>query len=80
MKDLKVLKYFLGLEVARNLEGIFLYERKYSIKIFSETGLLGAKPKTFPMKLALSKGEFLANPIPYRWFEWSFDLLICQYT
>lgn len=72
MKDLKVLKYFLGLKVARNLEGIFLCQRKYSIKIISETGLLGAKPKTFPMehnlKLALTKGEFLANPIPYRCF------------
>lgn len=70
MKDLGVLKYFLGLEVARNQEGIFLCQRKYTLEIISETGLLGAKPAAFPMEqnhnLALAKGEFLADPAPYR--------------
>lgn len=70
MKDLGVLKYFLGIEVARNPEGILLCQRKYTLEIISETGLLGAKPAAFPMEqnhnLALAKGEFLADPAPYR--------------
>jgi len=32
MKDLGVLKYVLGLEVARNPEGLYLCQRKYSLK------------------------------------------------
>lgn len=47
MKDLGILKYSLGIEVARNNEGIFLYQRKYTLDIVSETGLLGAKPASF---------------------------------
>ncbi|WMV25469.1 hypothetical protein MTR67_018854 [Solanum verrucosum] len=64
------LKYFLGIEVARNAEGIFLYERKYALDIISEVGLLGAKPVNVPMesnyKLALAEGSPLADPEKYQ--------------
>lgn len=70
MKDLGVLKYFLGVEVARNSEGIFLCQRKYALDIISETGLLGAKPTSFPLapnhKLALDAGTLMADPERYR--------------
>ena len=70
MKDLGVLKYFLGIEVARTPTGIFLCQRKYSLDIISETGLLGAKPASFPIeqnqRLAHASGEPLSNPKPYR--------------
>ncbi|GAA0168230.1 hypothetical protein LIER_40521 [Lithospermum erythrorhizon] len=48
MKDLGVLKYFLGVEVARSHEGLFLLQRKYAMDIVSEVGLLGARPIAFP--------------------------------
>ena len=70
MKDLGVLKYFLGVEVARNKEGIFLCQRKYALDIINEVGLLGAKPSHFLMEqhhhLALAKGNLLDDLEKYR--------------
>lgn len=43
MKDLRHLKYFLGIKIARSLQGIFLSQYKYAWKIILETGLLGSK-------------------------------------
>ena len=43
-KDLGMLKYFLGIEVMRSTDGIFLSQRKYVLDILSETGKLAAKP------------------------------------
>ncbi|KAL9293974.1 putative RNA-directed DNA polymerase [Arabidopsis thaliana] len=50
MKDLGVLRYFLGIEVARSPTGIYLCQRKYALDIISETGLLGVKPVSFPLE------------------------------
>lgn len=47
MKDLGILKYFLGIEVARNSTSMYLCQRKYTLDIISDTGLLGARPCTF---------------------------------
>ena len=41
MKDLGPLKYFLGIEVARGSEGIFLCQRKFALDILSEQGCCG---------------------------------------
>ena len=69
MKDLDVLKYFLGIEVARNPTGIFLCQHKYTINIISEVGLLGAKPIATPLKqnhhLSHAAGQLLSDPEQY---------------
>jgi hypothetical protein len=70
LKDLGNLKHFLGIEVTRSKEGIFLSQRKYALEILEDTGFLGVKPSTFPVKqnLALSKhdGALIADPFSYR--------------
>lgn len=70
MKDLGSLKYFLGIEIARSADGLFLCQRKYVLDILSESGLLAGKPCDFPMeqnhRLALSTATLFAHPDRYR--------------
>ena len=70
IKDLGPLKYFLGIEVARGPQGLFLCQRKYALEIVDECGLLGAKPAVFPIetnhKLALATGPPLDDATRYR--------------
>ncbi|KAJ9541315.1 hypothetical protein OSB04_027821 [Centaurea solstitialis] len=44
IKDLGVLKYFLGMEVARSKKGISITQHKYIIDLLKETGMIGCKP------------------------------------
>lgn len=69
MKDLGKLKYFLGLEVARNASGFYISQRKYALDIIAETGLLGAKPSHVPIELNHQLGRAqgaLENTQQYR--------------
>lgn len=43
VKDLGQLKYFLGMEIARTKNGISVSQRKYTLDLLQETGMLGCK-------------------------------------
>ncbi|RDY02144.1 hypothetical protein CR513_14444, partial [Mucuna pruriens] len=43
MKELRKLKYFLGIEVAYSKQGIFISQRKYELDLLKETGKLECK-------------------------------------
>ncbi|WOH06349.1 hypothetical protein DCAR_0625775 [Daucus carota subsp. sativus] len=50
MKDLGNLKYFLGIEVNRSNQGIFLSQRKYVLDLLRDTGMLNCEPIKSPME------------------------------
>ncbi|XP_038880011.1 uncharacterized mitochondrial protein AtMg00810-like [Benincasa hispida] len=69
IKDLGMLKYFLGIEVIRSKKGILLSQRKYILDLLTETGKLGVKPCSTPMMLNLQltkDGELLKDHERYR--------------
>ncbi|RVX00213.1 Retrovirus-related Pol polyprotein from transposon RE1 [Vitis vinifera] len=53
MKDLGHLKYFLGIEVSRSSEGIFLSQRKYALDLLQETGMSGCQLVNTPIEEGL---------------------------
>ncbi|KAL0553890.1 hypothetical protein IC582_007794 [Cucumis melo] len=57
IKDLGNLKYFLGMEVARSKEGIFVSPRKYTLDLLTETGMLGCRPADTPIEFNYKLGN-----------------------
>ncbi|KAI5355901.1 hypothetical protein L3X38_008796 [Prunus dulcis] len=69
IKDLGLLKYFLGVEAARSKDGISICQRKYTLDILEEAGLLGVKPTKVPMEpelvLTTTGSDALKEPAQY---------------
>lgn len=70
MKDLGLLKYFLGIEGLRSVEGIFINQRKYVLDLLAEVGMLDCKPAETLMVqnhgLQIKEGAKLANRRKYQ--------------
>ena len=71
IKDLGVLKYFLGLEVAHSKMGIFVCQRRYCLDLLKESGLLGSKSVHSPLDCSVRLTQDVASSVPdpasYRW-------------
>ncbi|KAJ0480735.1 putative RNA-directed DNA polymerase [Helianthus annuus] len=50
IKDLGMLRYFLGIEVLYSADCVCLSQRKYCLELLNEFGLLGCKPVTTPIE------------------------------
>ncbi|KAM0019206.1 putative RNA-directed DNA polymerase [Helianthus debilis subsp. tardiflorus] len=70
MKDLGRLKYFLGIEVLRSKQGIFICQKKYILDFFAEIGMIECKPAETPMMvnhgLHMEDGAELADKERYQ--------------
>lgn len=64
LKELGDVKYFIGLELARSKQGLYLSQRKYCLQILEDTGFLNARPVSCPMdpniKLSKEYGTLLS--------------------
>nr|AAS79742.1 hypothetical protein [Oryza sativa Japonica Group] len=49
LKDLGLLRYFLGIEIARSSKGIVLSQWKYVLDLLTDTEMLGCRPSTSPI-------------------------------
>jgi len=57
IKDLGKLKYFLGIEITYFKEGIFLSQRKYTMDLLKEIGLLRGRAASTLVDPNLKIGE-----------------------
>ncbi|XP_019155166.1 PREDICTED: uncharacterized protein LOC109152039 [Ipomoea nil] len=69
-KDLGPLKYFLGLEIARQRKGNVVSQRKYTLELLDEASSIGSKPVHSPTvpfhKLSRNEGDVLDDNTQYR--------------
>ena len=80
IKDLGNLNYFLGMEVARSKEGIFVSQRKYILDLLTETGMLECRltdtPIEFNCKLGNSDDQV---PVDKEQYQRLIGKLICLF-
>ena len=70
MKDLGELKYFLGIEIIRAENGIYMLQKQYGRTVLKKCGMLGCKPINIPLdrncKLRAYWGTKIADVNMYR--------------
>ncbi|XP_026458922.1 uncharacterized protein LOC113359522 [Papaver somniferum] len=79
MKDLGLLRYFLGIEVEKSSDGYFISQVKYASDILQRDGLTDSKTADTPLELNVKlnpfEGKALANHTLYRQLVGSLNYL-----
>ena len=50
IKDLRNLKYFIRMEIAKSKEGIYMSQRKYTLDLLIERGMKRCRPSDTPIE------------------------------
>ena len=69
VKDLDLLQYFLGIEVARGVEGVVLSQRKYVLDLLTETGMLGCRPVASPIDPKIKLTELAGEKVDHERYQ-----------
>ena len=64
MKDLRELRYFLGLEIVRIAQGLFISQKKYVMDIIKEYNLIHSRPMKLPLHTQVKLTADSGTPIP----------------
>ncbi|KAL0287698.1 UNVERIFIED_CONTAM: Retrovirus-related Pol polyprotein from transposon RE2 [Sesamum calycinum] len=64
VKDLKVAKFFLGIEIARSPQGMALTQLKYTKDILADTGMTNARVATTPLPTGVKFTQEAGKPLP----------------
>lgn len=64
MKDLGVLRYFLGIEVRRSRQGIYLSQKKYALDMIKDFGVNNTRKLRIPMDPMTKLTPDLGDPLP----------------
>ncbi|XP_057962167.1 uncharacterized mitochondrial protein AtMg00810-like [Malania oleifera] len=75
VKDLGQMRYFLRMEVARSKKGISVSQRKYTLDLLTETGMLGCKLSDTPIE-AVKRTEDVGKPVDREKYQRLFGKLI----
>ena len=83
VKDPRLLRYFLGIEVAWSWKGVVLSRKKYVLDRFNETSMMGCHPATtlkeYNHKICVDAGELVDNERYQRLVRWLiyFKYMLC---
>ncbi|GKD93766.1 retrovirus-related pol polyprotein from transposon TNT 1-94 [Tanacetum coccineum] len=64
MKDLGELNYFLGLEICKSEQGIFISQKKYTLDLLTKARLSNAKSYKLPMDSHVKLQADMGTPLP----------------
>lgn len=63
LKDMRSLNFFLGIQVSRTNQGLFLSKKKYVYELLAKISLYDAKSMPTPMPCPLLLGVFLMTQV-----------------
>ena len=69
VKDIGLLRYFLGIEVAHRADGVVLSQQKYVLVLLTKTGMLGYRHKASPIDPKIKLTELAGEKVDHERYQ-----------